>query len=72
MFLSTETVLGLMKYDQPGITWKNYGGGVSRDHLIHAAPSAMPGCQTRAPSMARAAPTTPRSPERTEPDLSVS
>ena len=52
MSLLTETVLGLMKYDQSGITWKYHRDGVPRYHPIHAGPSTVPGCETRAPDMA--------------------
>lgn len=44
MSLLTETVLGLMKYDQSGITWKYHRDGVPRYHPIHADHSTVPGC----------------------------
>lgn len=55
MSLLTETVIGLMKYDQSGITWKYHRDGVARYHPIHADPLV---CMTRAPGM----PFPPRSP----------
>lgn len=70
MSLLTETVLGLMKYDQSGITWKYHRDGVPR-YPIHAGPSTVPGCETRAPDMALPTTLTTSSPQRTEPDLSV-
>ena len=71
MSLLTETVLGLMKYDQSGITWKYHWDGVPRYHPIYADPSTVPGFETRAPGMALPTTLTTPSPQRTEPDLSV-
>ena len=72
MSLLTETVVGLMKYDQSGITRKYHRYGVARYHPIHADPSAVPGCKTRASGM----PVPPPSPppahkEQSQPFLST-